>query len=69
MLTFHLYRIMDVTGVSGEGVVAEGVQFTDGRCVLRWLTDRTSIAIYNNLDDVRAIHGHDGNTLVIIGNP
>ena len=36
MRVFALIRDVDVSGVSGTGVVAEGVQFSDGTCVLRW---------------------------------
>jgi len=59
---FVTVRSVDVSGVSGTGVVAEGVQFSDGVCVLRWLTERTSTAIYDSIDDLITIHGHNGNT-------
>lgn len=55
-------RIEDETGVSGTGIVAEGVQFTDGTCVIRWLTARSSTAVYDSADDLIAIHGHNGRT-------
>lgn len=64
MRTFKTVRTRDVSGVSGTGVVAEGVQFTDGTCVLRWLTDTSSTAIYNSIDELVAIHGHEGATTV-----
>ncbi len=62
---FRLVRHEDETGTSGIGVVVEGVQFTDGTVVLRWLTNTTSIAIYASIDDVIAIHGHGGKTVVV----
>lgn len=65
MRPFHLLRTVDVSGVSGTGVVAEGVQFSDGRVVLRWLTDVPSTAIYDSIDAIRHIHGHDGMTKVV----
>src|SRR4051794_16547249 len=34
---FELHRDQDISGVSGVGVVAEGVAFTDGTVALRWL--------------------------------
>lgn len=62
---FKLVRHEDVTGVSGTGVVGEGVQFSDGRCVMRWTTQLSSIALYDSIQDVLCIHGHDGNTAVV----
>lgn len=64
MRTFRLQRDKDLTGVSGTGVVAEGVQFTDGSVVLRWLGDIASTVHYDVIDHVRRIHGHDGWTRV-----
>jgi hypothetical protein len=65
MRRFFLDRAEDVTGASGVGCVAEGVAFTDGTVALRWLTTLRSTAIYNHIDDVAAIHGHDGLTTVV----
>lgn len=64
MRRFVLYRREDESGVSGVGVVAEGVQFSNGKCVLAWTTERPSIAIYESVEDVEQIHGHDGGTLI-----
>lgn len=65
MRIFRLNRIEDETGVSGTGVVAEGIQFTDGTCVLSWLTEVSSIAaIYDSIDTVDQIHGHGGKTVI-----
>ena len=38
MRLFKLQRKVDCSGVSGTGVVAEGVEFDDGQVALRWLT-------------------------------
>lgn len=65
MRRFQLHRDEDETGVSGTGIVAEGVQFTDGHVALRWLTDHTSTAIYGDLLDVSVIHGHGGKTRIV----
>lgn len=65
MRRFHLQRDVDVTGVSGTGVVAEGVQFTDGTAALRWRSDHTSTAVYSSIADVETIHGHNGATRVV----
>ena len=64
MRRFLLDRFEDVSGVSGTGFVAEGVQFTDGTVVLRWTVEYQSTAIYSSMDDLMAIHGHNGSTHV-----
>lgn len=64
MRLFRLVRKEDVSGVSGVGVVAEGVEFTNGRCVLSWLTRYTSVAIYDDIETLLAIHEHGGRTVV-----
>lgn len=61
---FRLNRLVDETGVSGTGVVAEGIEFSDGTCAMRWLTGTSSTAVYGCIDDVVVIHGHNGNTRV-----
>lgn len=62
MRRFELHRDVDHTGVSGTGVVAEGVQFSDGTCALRWHGERASMVMWQSLDDARQVHGHDGAT-------
>ena len=61
---FELVRTEDESGVSGVGPVAWGVRFPDGKCVLRWRTEFTSVAVYDSIEDVETIHGHDGKTTV-----
>jgi hypothetical protein len=62
---FVLMRDEDPTGVSGTGVVAEGVEFSDGRVVLRWCVgDHRSTVMWDSIESVRVIHGHDGHTSV-----
>ncbi|GAA1994277.1 hypothetical protein GCM10009799_20480 [Nocardiopsis rhodophaea] len=61
---FRLARDVDVTGVSGTGVVALGVQWPDGTVVVRWLSERPSTVCWNSLDDAIGIHGHHGATRV-----
>ena len=65
MNTFELHRDADETGISGTGIVAQGVEFDDGTCVIRWLTATRSTATYGSMDDLRAIHGHDGKTRIL----
>lgn len=62
---FQLHRKVDESGVSGTGIIAEGVQFSNNECVLLWLTKRSSIGIYTHLADIETIHGHEGRTRVV----
>lgn len=62
---FILRRKVDVSGISGTGDVAEGIQFTDGTCVLRWKGNKPSTAIYNSIDDLKKIHEHAGSSEII----
>jgi hypothetical protein len=64
MRRFLLDRFEDASGVSGTGFVAEGVVFTDGTVALRWTVELQSTALYDSVDDLLAIHGHDGSTHV-----
>ena len=66
---FYLERVEDVSGTSGTGIVAYGAILASGACVLEWLTFHSSIAIYKNIEDVEKIHGHEGRTRVIVGDP
>ena len=61
---FRLIRHQDVSGVSGTGPVAEGVQFTDGAVALRWYGDYPTTTVWDSIDSVVAIHGHGGATVV-----
>lgn len=66
MKLFHFYRSEDQSGVSGTGLVAEGVQLTNGWCVLRWISKHSSLCFYQSLDQVRAIHSHGGKTEILV---
>jgi hypothetical protein len=59
---FELYRHRDVSGVSGTGVVAEGVEFSDGAVALRWLGRYPSTVAWAGIEPAMATHGHDGMT-------
>lgn len=67
MRRFELHREVDVSGVSGTGVVAEGVEFSDGAVVLRWRTDWPTSVVFHDrgVASVKAVHGHDGRTKLI----
>lgn len=66
---FVLSRIEDESGVSGTGIVAEGVEFSDGTVALRWRSHIKSTAIYESIRACEAIHGHGGKTRVQYQNP
>jgi len=63
--TFTLQRDTDVSGVSGTGQVAEGVQFSDGICVIRWYGVHQSTVVWPSIESVEAIHGHGGATRIV----
>lgn len=57
----------DESGVSGTGDVLEGVEFSDGRVVVEWISKPASTVIWNNFEDFFKIHvaSHPGNKSVI----
>lgn len=62
---FELHRDYDESGVSGVGMVAEGVSFADGTAALRWTSAYRSTAVYASMADLEKIHGHNGATRVV----
>ena len=58
--TFTVARQIDETGVSGVGVVIEGVEYATGQVVIHWLfpPPRGGIAIFDSLDDFLKVHVH-----------
>jgi hypothetical protein len=61
---FKLVRKRDVSGVSGTGIVAEGVTFERGHTVICWTRPPYSVAVFESPEAVLAVHGHDGNTKI-----
>ena len=64
MRRFVLVRNEDATGTSGTGVVAEGVEFSNGRVSLHWLSQLDVVSVYDNVIVVEKLHGHDGRTSI-----
>lgn len=73
---FVLVRQVDVTGISGTGIVVEGVQFSDGTVAVRWLDTgvpevhrergvRPTTVIHESVQSVVALHGHNGATKLV----
>jgi hypothetical protein len=67
--TFTVARQYDETGVSGEGVVIEGVTLATGQCVVHWLypPPRGGIAIFDSMNDFTKVHilPHPSNRTII----
>ncbi|QBI53462.1 hypothetical protein [Streptomonospora litoralis] len=62
---FALQRDHDVTGVSGTGIVADGICWPDGTAAVRWRGDRPSTVHWDHgMDSVETIHGHGGHTRI-----
>jgi len=68
---FVVQRDEDVSGVSGEGVVAEGVQFSDGWVATHWLDQppmhepKTDVWHNKGAAPFERVHGHGGRTRIL----
>jgi len=66
MKIFQLVRDEDVTVISGTGVVAEVVEFSNGKCVVQWIVgDHQSTVVWDDLHSIEVIHGHGGKTRLV----
>jgi len=63
---FHLQRDTDHTGVSGTGTVADGVIWPDGTATLRWRGKYASTVHWASIGDAKAVHGHGGDTRIVL---
>ena len=64
MRRFVLDRDNDLTGTSGVGLVAEGIQFSNGQVVIHWLSQLEAVNVYGNALVLETLHGHGGGTKV-----
>lgn len=55
---FYLNRIIDESGMSVLGKVAEGVELPNGVAVMWWLVAPHSVQMYRSIDDLHHIHKH-----------
>lgn len=69
MRRFQLHRDQDETGVSGTGIVAEGVEFTSGMVAMTWLSPHRCVNVYESIKTVEQLHGHQGKTRVVFLDP
>lgn len=67
MRRFELHRDVDETGVSGTGVVAQGVEFDDGTVAMKWLGDWPTSVVFHErgAEALEHVHGHGGKTRVV----
>lgn len=65
MRTFTVYRtnarnvvneIEKYNYAEGDMPQFEGVQFTDGRVVIRWLTNTCSSSFWDSMEDLKKVH-------------
>lgn len=64
MRRFKLVRDEDPGGISGTGIVAEGVILTSGKAVLEWLTEWPTSVVWHDrgVESIEHVHGHNGRT-------
>jgi len=64
---FVLARTQDISGVSGTGIVANGILFPDGHAAIHWTGSRypTTTPHPDGMESVLAVHGHGGATRVV----
>jgi hypothetical protein len=60
---FKLVRSTDVTGISGTGEIAFGVQWPDQTCDLFWIKFGTH-GYYKSIGQLREIHCYNSNAKV-----
>lgn len=67
MRRFEMHRAEDVSGVSGTGVVAQGVEFDDGTVALRWTTEWPTSVVFHDrgVEALVHVHGHNGRTTIV----
>ncbi len=53
IIIFHLAELIN------GGYLADGVMFSNGKCVMMWCGDVNSIVIHETMEDLIKIHCHD----------
>ncbi|MFI6465700.1 hypothetical protein [Streptomyces sp. NPDC050538] len=62
---FVLRRHVDVSGVSGTGVIADGAEWPDGTASIRWRGEHPKIDFADRgMPTLHFVHGHSGATEV-----
>ena len=69
MRTFTVARETDASGISGTGIVMEGVEFSDGKTITRWVIEGqpNSVVWWDSFDDFLsiAVTAHPTNVSII----
>lgn len=60
-----MQRTQDISGISGTGYVAEGIQFHDGQVAVSWFGQYNIMEVPGSLDTWLAVHGHEGTTTIV----
>lgn len=60
----HWHNYIEI--IRNKNVVAMGIQFNDGKCVIRWQGAHKSIVVWDSLDDLKSVNGHEGTQIVVI---
>lgn len=69
-IIFKLVRRIDSSGISGLGVVADGVEFPDGHVVVRWRAGspqpgvKPTTVIFSDIAACISLHGHGADTWI-----
>jgi hypothetical protein len=63
--TFQVVRDEDVSGVSGVGVIAEGVLFSSGKVFVNWISMHKIVEMADSVAEWQAVHGHEGRTRIV----
>lgn len=65
MRRFTVYRHGDLSATHNSDKVNppdqpqfEGIVFSDGACVVRWLTNSHSTTVWNSFEEMWRVHGH-----------
>ena len=61
---FILRRHEDVSGISGTGIVADGVEFMNGMVAISWRSPHACVNVYHSMRTVTELHGHQNRTEV-----
>ena len=64
MRLFYLKRLEDVSGISGTGIIAEGVEFSNGEFALHWISQFDFITTGRSIKALIEVHGHEGKTIL-----
>lgn len=64
MRRFVLARHHDPSGISGVGIVAEGIEWRGGTADLHWVTEHETFVHWpGGIAAILAVHGHQGSTV------